>query len=762
MAQDLELDIIVDEPDVARRRWIIGGAAAVAIVVVGFIVYSLVLSDDDGSAVEQAIEEVAVERGTLTDTLVTTGSAAASRQSELLFPSGGQVAEVAVELGDTLAAGQVLASLDDGDAERDVETAQANLDLAVLRLDQMTEPPTSAERAAAESSVEQARAALERLIAAPTEAAVASADASVEQARSSFESLTASPSASDVAAAEVAVEQAQTSLERLLNTASPVIAAEADLASASRQVATAWASLGDALTRYCDGIGRRSIPSLCEPGSIPLSDESVEVLSEVLIARVSDPPSFTEGFTQLLQADATYKNVLDSQASAQTALTLAMNGRTDPNQGPTDQELEEARASLQSALARRAELDEGPPQHEINQANAALQSALSTRAALDEPPAQYEIDQAEAALRSAEAGLSELIAGASATDIQIQEQSVRLAEIALQQAEERLGDLTLRAPYSGVVASVGVVPGDSVSASTVAFVVTDPRSIGVDITVSESDLVGLQPGQLALAQFDSIEGQSYLLQISGIDTNPAVTQGVVTYTVRAEMVNPAQLGDRQDEVQELLSQSRAGGTLAAAAFAGGGAGGGQAGAFTRGRGGGGGGQGRGGFGGGGGGRGGAAFQECIHSVLGRTPSGRGDISAAERAQIQQECAGGGGGAGAQGGAGAGQAAPDATLSAPSEMPTPGMNASVTVLLDIKSDVLLVPSATVRQQGSNSFVYVPAPDGEVEQKSVTLGGTDGIQTEIVSGLDEGDLVLMGAGLTALQAGDSQVRAFREVR
>lgn len=758
MAQDQELDIIVDEPDVASRKWMIGGAAVAAIVVVGFILYTFVLSDDDGSAVEQAIEEVAVERGTLTDTLVTTGSAAASRQSELLFPSSGQVSEVAVELGDTLEAGQVLASLDSADAERDVETAQVNLDLAVLRLDQMTEPPTAAEAAAAESSVEQAKAALARLIAAPTEAAVAAAEASVEQARSSFESLTASPSASDVAAADVAVEQAQTALERLLNTASPVVAAEADLASASRQVATAWASLTNALTNFCDGIGARSIPSLCEPGSIPLSDESVAELTQILTARVSDPPSFTEGFTQLLQADATYKNALDSEASAQTALTLATNGRTTASQGPTDQELEEARASLQSALARRAELDEGPPQHEVDQANAALQSALSARAALDEPPAQYELDQAEAALRSAEASLSELIAGASVTDIQIQEQSVRLAEIALQQVEERLGDLTLRAPYSGVVASVGVVPGDSVSASTVAFVVTDPRSIGVDITVSESDLVGLEPGQLALAQFDSIEGQSYLLQIAGIDTNPAVTQGVVTYTVRAEMVNPAQLGDRQDEVQELVSQSRAAGTLATAAFAGGGA--------SFGGGGGGGGQGGGGFGGaggagGGGGRGGAAFQECIQRVLGRTPSGRGDISAAERSQIQQECAGGGG-AGARGGAGAGQAAPDATLSAPSEVPTPGMNASVTVLLDIKSDVLLVPSATVRQQGSNSFVYVPAPEGEIEQKSVTLGGTDGVQTEIVSGLDEGDVVLMGAGLTALQTGETQVRAFREVR
>ena len=40
MAEDQGLDIIVEEPHVSKRRWIIGGVAVAAIVVVGFIVYS--------------------------------------------------------------------------------------------------------------------------------------------------------------------------------------------------------------------------------------------------------------------------------------------------------------------------------------------------------------------------------------------------------------------------------------------------------------------------------------------------------------------------------------------------------------------------------------------------------------------------------------------------------------------------------------------------------------------------------------------------
>ena len=140
--------------------------------------------------------------------------------------------------------------------------------------------------------------------------------------------------------------------------------------------------------------------------------------------------------------------------------------------------------------------------------------------------------------------------------------------------------------------------------------------------------MGLAPGQLAIAQFDSIQDQSYLLQISGIDTDPTVTQGVVTYTVRAEMVEPRQLADREDEVRQLASLVRGAGALAEGGFAPGASAPQAAG-----------GRGAGGFGGGGG----AGLQECVQRVLGRIPQGRGDVSAEERTRIQQECLGGGSG-----------------------------------------------------------------------------------------------------------------------
>ena len=861
MAQDLDLDIVVEDSAGALRRWLALGAVIVVAVLAGIFAYLFYFREAEDTELEAAIEEVEVTVGALTSTLFTTGAAAASRRSELTFAAAGKVQSVEVELGDSLTAGQVLARLDDRDASRQVEVQQANLEQARIKLeqlkepptesalasarqsvssakqgvasanqgvasakqgvasaevqvlsarldlDQLQEPPTAAQIAAADSSVKQAEATLEALRASPTAAQIASADASVKQAEASLQSLTEPATASQIASADASVEQARAALEMLQAPPSEadIASADADVfqsknaqVAAGRQVATALASLGSALNSYCNNW--TALKEVCHPDAIPLSNGDLAKLNELLRRRVADSPTITAGISQLIQADASYKGALDSLENAKVSLGTAMKRRADIDVPPSDQEVlkaesaleaavaqrealddplspyevEQARAALESAQANRAALDDPAPQYEIDRAVAALESGIEARAALDETVSQAEIDRAAAAvlsaeasvlaakaslatadasvvtagasLASAQANLADLMEGASDSEIGIQEQDVRLAEISFLQAQDQLQDLMLTAPYDGVIASVGVVPGDVASASTGAFVFLDPASIGVDITVSESDLVGLAPGQLAIAQFDSIQDQSYLLQISGIDTDPTVTQGVVTYTVRAEMVDPRQLADREDEVRQLASLVRGAGALAEGGFAPGASAPQAAG-----------GRGAGGFGGGGG----AGLQECVQRVLGRIPQGRGDVSAEERTRIQQECLGGGSGAGRgpQEGAGGPQAA---RVGAPTRMPTPGMSGSVTILTDIKSDVLLAPSAAIRQQGSDAFVYVRGFDGSPERREITIGGTDSERTEVLSGLAEGDMVLMGPGVLAFQSGGSELTPLRQVR
>jgi macrolide-specific efflux system membrane fusion protein len=72
---------------------------------------------------------------------------------------------------------------------------------------------------------------------------------------------------------------------------------------------------------------------------------------------------------------------------------------------------------------------------------------------------------------------------------------------------------------------------------------------------------------------------------------------------------------------------------------------------------------------------------------------------------------------------------------------PEMTANVTLFLETRENVLAVPRRAVRREQGRYVVYVLTPDGR-EQREVRVGWRDDQYTEIVSGLAEGDSVLIG--------------------
>jgi HlyD family secretion protein len=81
---------------------------------------------------------------------------------------------------------------------------------------------------------------------------------------------------------------------------------------------------------------------------------------------------------------------------------------------------------------------------------------------------------------------------------------------------------------------------------------------------------------------------------------------------------------------------------------------------------------------------------------------------------------------------------------------PGMNASVGIVIDRRENVLLVPNRAVRTQGRQRVVTVLYQDQLIEAP-VTLGLTGDTQSEVVSGLQEGDLVVLNAAATTTTGG-----------
>jgi macrolide-specific efflux system membrane fusion protein len=71
----------------------------------------------------------------------------------------------------------------------------------------------------------------------------------------------------------------------------------------------------------------------------------------------------------------------------------------------------------------------------------------------------------------------------------------------------------------------------------------------------------------------------------------------------------------------------------------------------------------------------------------------------------------------------------------------GMTATVTFQIAAKDDVLRVPTHALRGDDDQKSVLVPGADGVPREQAVETGLSDGRQTEILSGLNEGDKVLI---------------------
>jgi RND family efflux transporter MFP subunit len=72
----------------------------------------------------------------------------------------------------------------------------------------------------------------------------------------------------------------------------------------------------------------------------------------------------------------------------------------------------------------------------------------------------------------------------------------------------------------------------------------------------------------------------------------------------------------------------------------------------------------------------------------------------------------------------------------------GMTATAKVIIERRDDVLLIPNKAIWGTWENPTVLVLV-DEQVEEREITLGLTDGINTEVLSGLEEGEKVVLPA-------------------
>ena len=486
---DVDVDLLIRGRS-TRRRWLL---LALLAAVAAAAVAAFVLLQPGESEVVVEPQRVEAVTGQLSTTVVLTGSAAAERSATLSFDVGGVVAGVAVEAGDTVRAGDALATLDDADAQRRVQTAEVQLEQARLRRDDLLADPAASDIAASRQSVESAQSqvvsaetALARLLEPASPAEVASAEQAVANARAQVSSaedalarLREPPAAADLASAEQAVANARaqvSSAEDALGRLQEPAAA-ADLASAEQAVANALAqrsSAEEALASLLAGPSEEEIAaaesSVTEAHAQLSSALSHEDASwDASVAAFDDycgrynhlnDVAETTCSVDLPFNDAEVAALRDSIEGRSTTYERYANALIDAHVAFVGAAAAHGSAvtALGSTEARLAELRSPVSADDRYQAEQVVEAARSSHAAaaarLDDlraEPTAAEVFQAEQAVEAANAShaaavarLDDLRAGPTASEVFQAEQAVEAANANQAAAVARLDDL--RAP----------------------------------------------------------------------------------------------------------------------------------------------------------------------------------------------------------------------------------------------------------------------------------------------------------------------------
>ena len=289
--------------------------AVLGVVIVAAAVGAIVWRSRRSAQPEEETRSAVVEQDTLLVAISASGTIEPQARVGLAFETPGRVAEVAVDIGDRVGAGDVLAQLDTGQSALQVQQAEAALALAEAQLAQIQAGPQPEEIAAAEANLRAAQGQ------------VAAAAASLDQL-------------------EGGASDAQ------------VAAARADLATAISQQKAAADTYE--LTLKCvkftlpTGEKKKICPALGAPEeqaryNLQAADKALAAaqarLDELLAGADTD------------EIRATRSNVLSAAAqrdAAQAQLDLLLAGSTDEQIADAESQVEQARAALDEAQLAEA------------------------------------------------------------------------------------------------------------------------------------------------------------------------------------------------------------------------------------------------------------------------------------------------------------------------------------------------------------------------------------------------------------------------
>jgi HlyD family secretion protein len=271
-------------------------------------------------------------------------------------------------------------------------------------------------------------------------------------------------------------------------------------------------------------------------------------------------------------------------------------------------------------------------------------------------------------------------------EIDILEMKVELAEARFEDAQQALDEANEKSPevvalFDGFVTAVNVDGGDEVKTGTVAVSIADPDRFEADILVSEMDIMDVELEGTAYVDVDAIEGLSLPAEVVHISPTATISSGVVNYQVKVEVQSLETVIQAMIEAMADMPGVPSG-----------------------------------------------ELPEFMQQAI---DSGEMTQEEAESRleQMRQQMQ---------------QAQAEQLAALENIQLREGLTVTVTIIVDERTDVLLVPNGAITTQGGQTSVQVVSSDGTIEQRTITTGISDWQYTEVTEGLSEGEQVVVPQG------------------
>lgn len=498
-----------------RRRLVVGGTAgALALLLAGGGV-AFALGRSGGPGYRTATAEL----GTVEQTVDTTGTVASAGRADRSFSVAGTVGSVAVAVGDTVAAGQVLASLDPASLQDAVDEAEQAVADAQQRLEDDIASQTSTSTSSSSTSSSSSSSSSSSAGGATTGAVTADTGTSGGTGGSSGSdgSGGSGGGATDpaVTAAVAAVTAAQQALLAQHETARAALATATDAVAAAQDTCQVFLELD---------LGGET-PDATTPDATETADAEG-------VAADEGTGTATPGTEELAACQDATSAVLAAQTAVDEAQTTLASLATD---------LDAAVSQALRALAAAS-----------GASGASGGSGTTTPGATTEPGTTTPADTGTAATTGTDQSATAQTATgapttggtgstggaggstvATAADLLADQAAIDQAEADLAVAQSALGMVDLTTPIAGTVASVAIAAGDAVEASSTTAVITvlgeDGYTVSTTVSLSQVDLV--EVGQTAQVRASSTD-EELTGTVTGIGLlNASTTSSDPSYTV---------------------------------------------------------------------------------------------------------------------------------------------------------------------------------------------------------------------------------------